>query len=267
MFKYKKSLGQNFLQNHSILKKIVSRSLIEGKNVLEIGPGDGALTRYLFPLAKSLTVIEKDDRLIGILKKEFENNVKIVNKDFLEWDMNIERSTIVANIPYNITSPIIEKILKNRCRVDRAFLTIQKEVAERIVAKPGDKNRGVLSVLVQMFCDVKIEFVIPKNNFFPVPKIDSALMSMDINRDPELAEETLKMAKILFSQKRKQITNPLTLFFDSKDSAKEALTSLNIDYTLRAEKLTIEEISKIAKFCKDNNISLKGGISKNGKRR
>lgn len=245
MFYFKKSLGQNFLKDENKAKKIVEIANVKDENILEIGPGAGALTKYLYPLAKKLVLVEKDSRLIEDLENRFVN-AEIYNQDFLEWDMNeIKDFKFVSNIPYNITGPILKKLVDSRDKIKEAYILVQKELAERVVAKPNDKNRSLLSVLMQLYSQVKIELQVPRGCFTPSPKVDSAVISLKFN-SKEKDEHLLEVAKTLFSNKRKQILNNL-MKYGTKAEISNILEELSIDYKLRAEQLTLDEIKLISK--------------------
>ena len=181
-FKHKKKFGQNFLTDQKeVLQKIMEVSNVTSDDtVLEIGPGEGALTALLLETAKKVVAIEIDTDLEKILRKKFDNNPKytLVMNDVLETDIQsfVEKGTkVVANIPYYITSPIINKLIENREVIDEIYIMVQKEVAERICAKKG-KERSVLTLAVEYFGAAEYLFTIPKEAFTPIPKVDSAFM-------------------------------------------------------------------------------------------
>lgn len=255
MFKFKKSFGQNFLQDKAVLQKIVGCSSLTSEDfVLEIGPGDGAMTTFLLDRSNYVVAVEKDFDLLPILSKKFGENksFRLIHEDFLKLDLKSvadKKMKVIANIPYNITSPIISKLISNRDVVDSIFLTVQKEVAERIVAQPGDKNRSLLSISVQLYADPTLEFVINRDCFYPVPDVDSALISMKFHSKYSFKDNFMEVARALFSQKRKQILNNLSRYCWDKDKWREVLTSIDIDFKERAEDLSIEEIGKISEVC------------------
>lgn len=250
-----KSLGQNFLQDHFALEKIAqSAEIQEDDCVLEIGPGLGSLTRYLAVSARQVTAVELDPDLLAPLKTVLtpHPNVRIVQGDILELtisDLVDQNGYIVAaNIPYNITSAIIRHLLESEPKPRRIVLTIQKEVAERICAAPGDLS--LLALSVQVYGKPRIEAKIPAGAFHPVPNVDSAILRIDIYNEPLIAHEMLplffKLIKAGFSQKRKMLRNSLASGLQIKPPNAEALlTQAGIDPMRRAETLTIEEWKRL----------------------
>lgn len=256
-FKHKKKYGQNFLTDQrDVLNKIMEVSNVEADDhIIEIGPGEGALTGLLLERAKKVTCIEIDTDLEKILKRKYENNPKfnLVMNDVLQVNLDeiIEKKArVVANIPYYITSPIINKIIENRDKIDEMYVMVQKEVAERVCAKSG-KERSVLTLAVEYFGEAEYLFTIPKEFFTPAPKVDSAFMSIKFYKDNRyeklISEETFfKYVKAAFSNKRKNIVNNLSTLGYSKDEVREKLSELGISENERAENLTIEEFIKLA---------------------
>lgn len=251
-FKHKKKFGQNFLTNQSeILEKILEVSSV-GKedSILEIGPGEGALTELLLSTANDVTCIEIDRDLEKILRKKFDlrENFRLLMGDVLE--INIEKEIakkvkVVANIPYYITSPIINKLIEARAYIDEIYIMVQKEVAERICAKSG-KERSVLTLSVEYFGEAEYLFTIPKNCFVPEPKVDSAFMSIKLRQNNEIADKVeeakfFKYAKAAFSNKRKNIVNNLSTLSYNKERLREVLEKNNIDPRKRAEAFSIDE--------------------------
>ncbi|HCB64116.1 MAG TPA: ribosomal RNA small subunit methyltransferase A [Fusobacteria bacterium] len=250
MFHFKKSLGQNFLRNDSIIEKAVRIANVDGCEILEMGPGKGALTKFLVNKAQKVVLVEKDERLIEELQNKF-HDVEIFNEDFLKWDISkyITRAKFVSNIPYNITGPIIEKLLSNRDIITEAHMIIQKEVAQRIVAKPGDKNRSLFSVIVQMFANPKIGFYVSRNSFYPVPDVDSAFISLYFN-NKKRDDKIVNMVKLMFANKRKQVINNLSCLASKKD-LENIFRSLKLNPKLRAEDLSINDIEMLGEILKD----------------
>ncbi len=175
-----KSLGQNFLVDERIQQKIVNTCLLKvDDTVLEIGPGKGAITARILPLVKRLVVVEKDRQLVSFLKENFlEPQLEIVEGDFLKMDISSlgNNLIIVGNIPYYISTPIIEKILANKDKIQRAYLTVQLEFGQRLGAMPGNKDYGSLSCFVQYHADVKVLFKISPGSFHPQPKVHSCFV-------------------------------------------------------------------------------------------
>ena len=257
-----KGLGQNFLQDPVALEEIVSAAEIQATDtVLEIGPGLGSLTRYLAVSAKEVLAVELDEKLIPPLRAVLApyQNVHIMHGDILKLapkDLIAENNyLVVANIPYYITSAVIRHLLaqspkgENQSKPRRIVLTIQKEVAQRICAKPGDMN--LLALSVQVYGNPRIAAHIPAEAFFPAPKVDSAVLVIDIFPTPLIKEELLdsffKLVKAGFSQKRKTLRNSLSSGLHiSPSNATELLTHMNIDPQRRAETLSIEEWERLA---------------------
>ncbi|WP_300359357.1 16S rRNA (adenine(1518)-N(6)/adenine(1519)-N(6))-dimethyltransferase RsmA [Fusobacterium sp.] len=262
-FKHKKKYGQNFLTDqNSVLEKIMEVSNIKPhEEILEIGPGEGALTELLLEKAKKVICVEIDTDLEKILRKKFSENEKfnLVMNDILEVNLDeilAPHTRVVANIPYYITSPIINKLIENRDKIDEAYLMVQKEVGERVCATSG-KERSVLTLAVEYYGTGEYLFTIPKEFFNPVPKIDSGFISIkfyDDKRYEKLIPEDIffKYVKAAFSNKRKNIVNNLSTLGLSKDVIKEKLETLNISSNERAENLTIEQFINLAK-CFENN--------------
>ncbi len=250
-----KSLGQNFLQDHFALEKIAQSAEIQADDcVLEIGPGLGSLTRYLAVSAREVTAVELDPDLLAPLKAVLtpHPNVRIVQGDILELKISdlVEQSgyIVAANIPYNITSAIIRHLLESDPKPRRIVLTIQKEVAERICAAPGDLS--LLALSVQVYGKPRIEAKIPAGAFHPVPNVDSAILRIDIYDEPLIAHDMLplffKLTKAGFSQKRKMLRNSLASGLQIKPpNAESLLTQAGIDPMRRAETLTIEEWKRL----------------------
>lgn len=246
-----KRLGQNFLQDHFALEKIATAAEIQADDcVLEIGPGLGSLTRYLAVSARQVTAVELDPDLLNPLKAVLtpHPNVRIVHGDILDLrvaDLVDQSGYIVAaNIPYNITSAIIRHLLESDPKPRRIVLTIQKEVAERICAKPGDLS--LLALSVQVYGSPSIQAKIPAGAFHPIPNVDSAILRIDIYDQPLISAERLstffKLIKAGFSQKRKTLRNSLSSGLHIKpQDAEILLNKSNIDPMRRAETLSIAE--------------------------
>jgi len=251
-FQHKKKYGQNFLTKQTeILAKIMEVSKVQERDkILEIGPGEGALTELLLKEAKSVINIEIDQDLQPILRKKFGNNEKytLIMGDVLEVDFSkyIEAGTkVVANIPYYITSPIIQKIIENRSLIQAAFLMVQKEVGERICATRG-RERSALTLSVEYFARGEYLFTIPKEYFTPIPKVDSAFIAIRMKEEEEIAKQVpeeifFKYVKAGFSNKRKNILNNFSGLGFAKEELKEALGSLGIKENERAENLSLQE--------------------------
>jgi 16S rRNA (adenine1518-N6/adenine1519-N6)-dimethyltransferase len=267
MFKPKKQLGQNFLKNPEIAKKIVSAAEIDKSDtIIEVGPGTGILTEELIKTEASVFAIEKDYDLIAKLQKRYNNvkNLKVVHQDVLWFDieefstrLNSDKSyKVVANIPYSITSPLIRKFLENANTPKLMVIMVQKEVAERICAKPGDRSRGLLTLIVEYYADAQILFDVKRTEFYPAPTVDSAAIKITIkpNKPHRVGEDQLetkmffKVVKAGFSSKRKQIHNSLgaTLRLE-KDTVISILNKSHINPSARAEDLSLNEWQELAR--------------------
>jgi 16S rRNA (adenine1518-N6/adenine1519-N6)-dimethyltransferase len=255
-----KGLGQNFLQDPLALEKIVSAAEIRpADTVLEIGPGLGSLTRYLAISAKTVVAVELDPDLLQPLKAVLApyQNVRLIHGDILKLSpkdlINEKDYFVVANIPYYITSAVIRHLLENEPKPRRIVLTIQKEVAQRICAAPGDMS--LLALSVQVYGKPSIAAHIPAGAFFPAPKVDSAVLCVDIYPSPliktELMDTFFKLIKAGFSQKRKTLRNSLSsgLHISPTDAA-ELLTRANVDPQRRAETMSIDEWRTLSELFK-----------------
>ena len=247
----KKSLGQNFLFDPAILGRIIEAASIgPDDTIVEIGPGPVRLTTLLSKVAKKVVAIELDSDLYIKLQDELagRENVELVLGDALKYRYDdLGSFKVVANIPYYITTPIIFSLIAARDNLVSMTLTIQKEVAQRIVANPGTKDYGVLSLAVQYHADPEIKFIIPAGAFRPVPKVDSAVIHMHIRKTPKVivADEALlfKIIRAGFSQRRKTLSNALKpLMPDIKD----VLIDTGIDPGRRGETLSMDEFAILA---------------------
>jgi len=253
-----KTLGQNFLQDHFALEAIVSAAGIQTTDtVLEIGPGLGSLTRYLAASAKNVVAVELDLNLLAPLQAVLSpyQNTRVIQGNILDLspsELIAEDDYLVAaNIPYYITSAVIRHLLESDVKPRRIVLTIQKEVAERICAKPGDLS--LLALSVQVYGSPRIAARIPAEAFFPAPKVDSAVLCIDIYAQPivkpELLKTFFKLIKAGFSQKRKTLRNALSAGLHiAPTTAEEMLTKANINSQRRAETLSIEEWERLCEI-------------------
>ncbi|HRU38319.1 MAG TPA: 16S rRNA (adenine(1518)-N(6)/adenine(1519)-N(6))-dimethyltransferase RsmA [Candidatus Goldiibacteriota bacterium] len=261
-FKYKKRLGQNFLHNTSKLGQMAAIiSARPGETVIEIGPGAGALTKELIKTAGRVIAVELDPEAIDKLKKKLgePDNLEIINADFLKLDikglcskLQIEncKLKIAGNIPYYITAPIIEKLIDNKRLISKAWLTVQKEVGDRMAAKEGSKTYGSLSVFCQFHANVKKLLKIDRTSFFPVPEVDSAFMELDFEGKRPLAVKDEKLFfRIVhagFGQRRKMLINNVKR--ETGIGAAEALSAFcaaGIPEKARAEDVSIDTV----KYC------------------
>ncbi|MDZ7805677.1 MAG: 16S rRNA (adenine(1518)-N(6)/adenine(1519)-N(6))-dimethyltransferase RsmA [Gracilimonas sp.] len=215
-FRTKKSLGQHFLTDNNVIFKILkSVDAEDGDRVIEIGPGTGALTKWMAKSISDLHVIELDKRAVEVLKNEV-NNITIHQKDVLKvnWNEIVDpnkKNVVVGNLPYYITSPILFDLLENRKHFTEAVLMMQKEVAERLVANPSSKEYGIMSVQTQLFCTPEIQFDVAPGSFSPPPKVNSSVIKLKFDKpDLPFSDETLKtVVRTAFNQRRKKLSNSL----------------------------------------------------------
>lgn len=263
----KKSFGQNFLVDGNILDIIIeSADLEKTDNVIEVGPGLGALTvRILEEIPDGqLLAVEKDRELCAILESELSehDNFSLVEADILEYNLEELLRTnefkdldykLMANLPYNITSPLIRLFLERETRPAKMVLMVQREVAERIVAEPGGKDYGTLSIAVQYYARAEIVHYISSEVFIPQPRVESAIITLDLKKPyPERADNEdifFKVVRAIFQQRRKIIRNSLSKAAQvdfPRDIVDEALASAGIDPKIRGEKLSIKRIIKLS---------------------
>tara|TARA_B110001454_G_scaffold43619_1_gene42694 strand:- start:6 stop:764 length:759 start_codon:yes stop_codon:yes gene_type:complete len=247
----KKKWGQNFLVDNNLLDKIIKTiDITTEENVLEIGPGQGALSEKLVDVAKSLSMVEIDPDLIKILEvHEKLSGLKIINQDILKVDLDsleIDSPVVVGNIPYNITSPIIFWLIDHLDSWDRAYLMVQKEVAQRLTGKIGTKDYSRVTVMTRLFFDIKICFSISPNVFLPRPKVQSAFIAIekrsDFNKNDINIKKFSQVVRMAFNQRRKMLRNSLSTLNIDLDVCK-------VDFTRRPEQLTVDEFIDIS-----NNI-------------
>lgn len=258
-----KGLGQNFLHDPAALRQIADAADIQPQDsVLEIGPGMGSLSRYLAMAAKTVTCVELDPDLIPILHTVLAPypNTNIIEGDILGFSpaaiMKTDDYLVVANVPYYITSAIFRHLLETTPRPRRMVLTIQKEVAERICARPGDMS--LLTLSVQVFGQPKIVSILPAEMFYPIPKVDSAIIRVDMYPEPRIPAALLEtfflMAKAGFSQKRKTLRNSLSAGLRlTPVNASQLLEEAQIDPMRRAETLDIDEWSNLTRLYSQRN--------------
>lgn len=247
-YRPKKFLGQNFLVDDNIAKKIIRQLGITGDDiVIEIGPGHGALTKHLVNMTNNYFAVEIDKEKCDELYEKFSGIKKIFNKDFLKFDFENDlklkpskKIKIIGNIPYNLTTEILFKIFENHKIFETAILTIQKEVAERITAKPKSKEYGILSVQSCIYSVPKMLFTIPATAFFPKPKVNSAVLKLELKEKPEIKNtEIFKLiVRESFGQRRKMMRNSLEKCFESYNLS---FTDFDFDFTRRAETVSPEE--------------------------
>ena len=255
--KMSKKLGQNFLIKRGIVDEIVKAAdLHDGEPVLEIGPGIGTLTQGLAQSGANVTAIELDTRLLEVLDTTLAQygNVKIVHGDVLKLDvlsiMNHEPFKLVANLPYYITTPIIMSLLESQLPIERLVVMVQKEVALRMVAKPGTKDYGALSVAVQYYTKPDIVLDVPPKSFLPAPAVTSSVIRCVLRDKPpvDVIDERLffRVVKAGFAQRRKTFANTMKTTGLSKDRIEELLAKANIDGQRRGETFTLQEFADVA---------------------
>ena len=265
-FTFKKSFGQNFLTDTNILQKIVDTAEIdENVNVIEIGPGIGALTEFLAENAAEVMAFEIDERLIPILAdtlRDFEN-VKIINEDILKSDLQarIKEFTnpelpikVVANLPYYITTPILMRLIESGIAFSEFVVMMQREVADRISAQPNSKSYGSLSIAVQYYMTAKVAFIVPRTVFVPAPNVDSAILKMVRRDQPAVGVKDeaffFKVSKASFTHRRKTLWNNLTSYFGKSNEVKtkleSALDNAELSPSVRGEALGLQEFARLA---------------------
>jgi 16S rRNA (adenine1518-N6/adenine1519-N6)-dimethyltransferase len=260
--KPKKSLGQNFLIDQNIARKIVnSLDIKEGDFVIEIGPGEGALTKEIIALPANVIAIEIDERACAELERKFPTaefpNFKLVQQDFMESDIlslfdnkaTDRKIKIIGNLPYYISSRIIYKVIENADKIDKAVFMLQKEVAGRLAAKPGNKTYGILSVAISFTGSIKKLFDVPPQCFFPKPKVTSTVFELNFRDsfDKELFDNVMKIVKLAFNQRRKKLSNALSSIVNKNDF----FESENLNFAIldkRAEDLSFEDYISLSKL-------------------
>ncbi|MGQ9413095.1 16S rRNA (adenine(1518)-N(6)/adenine(1519)-N(6))-dimethyltransferase RsmA [Streptococcus pluranimalium] len=270
-FTFKKSFGQNFLTDTNILQKIVDTAEIDKNvNVIEIGPGIGALTEFLAENAAEVMAFEIDDRLVPILAdtlRDFDN-VQVINKDVLKADLQTEIQKfknpdlpikVVANLPYYITTPILMHLIESKIPFTEFVVMMQKEVADRISAEPNTKAYGSLSIAVQYYMTAKVAFIVPRTVFVPAPNVDSAILKMVRRENPlvQVQDEDFlfDVSKASFVHRRKTLWNNLTNRFGKTDDVKvkleTALEKAELKPNLRGEALSITDFGRLADALKE----------------
>ena len=273
-FTFKKSFGQNFLTDTNILQKIVDTAEIDKKvNVIEIGPGIGALTEFLAESAAEVMAFEIDDRLVPILAdtlRDFDN-VTVVNQDILKVDLaqyiaefkNPDLPIkVVANLPYYITTPILMHLIESGIPFSEFVVMMQKEVADRISAQPNTKAYGSLSIAVQYYMTAKVAFIVPRTVFVPAPNVDSAILKMVRRDQPAVAVQDekffFKVSKASFVHRRKTLWNNLTSCFGKSEETKDKLTAAleraELSPSVRGEALSLEEFARLADALKSEGL-------------
>ena len=273
-FTFKKSFGQNFLTDTNILQKIVDTAEIDKNvNVIEIGPGIGALTEFLAESAAEVMAFEIDDRLVPILAdtlRDFDN-VTVVNQDILKVDLaqyiaefkNPDLPIkVVANLPYYITTPILMHLIESGMPFSEFVVMMQREVADRISAQPNTKAYGSLSIAVQYYMTAKVAFIVPRTVFVPAPNVDSAILKMVRREQPavEVQDEKFffKVTKASFVHRRKTLWNNLTSHFGKSEETKAKLTAAleqaELSPSVRGEALTLADFARLADALKEQGL-------------
>lgn len=264
-FQLKKNLGQNFLVDLNILHKILEAAKVSKQTqVIEIGPGIGALTEQLARRAKKVLAIEIDANLIPILNKTLAGyeNIRIVEADAVKADLKAlihetfnlsEEIILVANLPYYITTPLLMKLMTEKLPIQRFCVMVQKEVAERITGRPGTKEYNALTILIQYFTMPRLAFVVPKSVFIPKPEVESAVLVFERRTEPlvEVRDEAFffQVVKGSFIQRRKTLFNNLKQSLKglvSTEDIQKGLEGAGIRSSLRGEQLTIEDFAKLS---------------------
>lgn len=263
--KANKNLGQNFLVSNDAINQIVNSGEIEKDDlIIEIGPGLGTLTKELLEKAKKVICVELDNKMVEILNERFSlyDNLEILNQDILKTDLkeiikkeknqnNIKDVKIIANLPYYITTPIIMKLLEEKLDLKSITVMIQKEVAERLIATPGEKNTGAITYTVYYYAEAKKIAEVPNTSFIPEPEVTSEVIRLDIRKKPPVetknTEMMFKIIKNAFMQRRKTLLNSLTntKIFKNKEEGTKILKRLNLNENIRAEELTLKNFAEI----------------------
>lgn len=251
-----KKLGQNFLIDENIVRNIVAAAELSDKDtVLEVGPGIGTLTQGLAESGASVVAVELDKRLLPVLDTTLEgyDNVRIVNGDILQVDimqtLGVDEFKVCANLPYYITTPIIFALLEKRLPMERLVAMVQKEVAERMAAKPGGKDYGALSVAIQYYTEPEIAFIVPPSSFIPAPSVDSAVIVCKRREMPpvEVCDEALffRVVKAAFSLRRKMLNNSLKNMGIKGEQVAKWLELAGVDGKRRAETLSLDDFAAL----------------------
>jgi len=252
-----KKLGQNFLIDEDVVRRIVEAAeLSEADTVLEVGPGIGTLTQGLAESGASVVAVELDKRLLPVLATTLDgyDNVRVVNGDILQVDIMQTVAApvfkVCANLPYYITTPIIFALLERRLPMERLVAMVQKEVAERMAAKPGGREYGALSVAIQYYTEPEIAFIVPPSSFIPAPAVDSAVIVCKRREKPpvEVCDEELffRVVKAAFSLRRKMISNSLKNMGITSEQCAKWLQLAGIDGRRRAETLSLQDFAALA---------------------
>lgn len=259
-----KKLGQNFLVDDSVIESIIESAEVNKNDlIIEIGPGLGTLTSKLLEKAGKVIAVELDDRMISILEERFKlyHNFILLHEDILKVNLqelikqnkeNLEKVKIVANLPYYITTPIIMKLLEDRLEIESITVMVQKEVADRITAVPGEKNSGAITYSINYYAEAEKVVFVNKDSFIPSPEVNSEVIKLQIRKEPVvkvLNEEIFfKIIKASFMQRRKTLLNGLSNagVLKNKEKLKEILNNMGLNNEVRGETLTIEQFAELA---------------------
>lgn len=254
-----KGWGQNFLTDRRVAERVLEAGNLEPEDVvLEVGPGLGALTLLMAPRVRQVIAVEVDARLVAILQEVIEAegiaNITLIQANALSQPVHEllrgeAQAKVIANIPYSITSPLLEHLLKEKARIPLMVLTVQKEVAERLTAKPGTNAYGALSVFVQYHSEAEYLGRVPASAFYPQPEVDSAIVRLTPVPDrlpPETQRWLFKLVRAGFGKRRKTLRNALTSLFDDADRASAILRRAGIHTSTRAEMLSLAQWMALA---------------------
>ena len=263
-FNLKKAFGQNFLIDPSVCPRMAESACDRNTGVLEIGPGEGVMKVELSKAAKRVVAIELDTKLKPVLKKSLRDcdNVEVIFGDAMKTDLaalieekfaDCERVAVCANLPYYITSPIIMHLLESRLPIDNITVMVQKEAAERLGAEVGSREAGAVTVAVAYYAESEILFEVGRESFMPPPNVDSAVISLNIRKEPpvKLKDEAkfFSFVKACFAQRRKTLVNTVSATMGiPKDKLREALAAANLPETARSEQLTLSELAEISNY-------------------
>ncbi len=261
-----KKLGQNFVIDQNTVEKIVKVAKVDSNSyVLEVGPGLGSLTLALLQAKAKVTAVEIDDRLAKLLPKTVKNKgfkeeqFQVINKDALllnNSDISDSPNTLVANLPYNVSVPVILHMLEIFPSIKNYLVMVQSEVADRLASKPGSKTYGAPSVKVQWYAEVKKSFSISRNVFWPIPNVDSDLVEINRNKDIDesIRKDLFKVIDLAFEQRRKMLRSALSTVCGGSEKASILLQSAQIDPQLRGEALSVEDYVRLTNVMKNSGL-------------
>lgn len=243
-----KALGQNFLVNAAVADRIVKEATIEGKNVLEIGPGLGALTKRLAHTAKSVVAVEIDEKMANVIRKELPA-VTLMHEDFLDTDIDGlfdgERFSVAANLPYYVTTPICLKLLCCADRIDSMTLMLQKEAGQRFFEKEGSKKYGPLTVLAKRSCAIKKIADLSPSDYYPMPDVDSVVVHLECKKEVKDNQKMMHLLNCAFSMRRKTLVNNLMAMNLTREEAENILEKASLPKTVRAEAVDIDGFERL----------------------